>query len=639
MQLDETHVAIRVRTLSEIGDLSLLMIRRYPKAFFHAFFAGAAVWIIADLLLLGWLPNRFNSEDLFSGEGDTDRWRYMYWMSTLVFLQAPIAGVLTTYTLGQAIFDKQPTLRSAIGEVRRMFWPLLWTLGVRRLVIPAMIFAMLQWEQDADALLDFVIPTGLIFCAALIRSNRPFVPEMILLERCPLRSKDQHAITLKRRSKALHSPMSSDLGGRFITVSMTLLVLLACVYFALVWTRGIALGNWSADRFTMLVFFPLALWLIASLSVVVRLLGYLDARIRLEGWEVELAIRAEAIRQFGEDSMSVSLNPVRQIHREVKEVDQVNQTPAEGGEAPNINSAPAVETPNTSQPDHTGPPTENSEIESEKGTTTLLWVGWVIGLACCLASSSAAIASPTIRINTVAVVADTSVVSESVWYDAETNEVRAIELQDTRVDTKNRDSRWLNRPTPPPKPPAAPTPTASWWGDISFGNIIGWLLLACLVVGLVALLMYVFANSSFDFRPDTLSQSMVHSRTLDEQTKQRISELPAELRDTNVNPRSELERLIAAGDYDRAIIYLYGHQLLMLDRAGHLRLSRWKTNKQYVRESKQTDQEIGLQLNQTVDAFEHSYFGRHALSRERFEDLWQNNLQIEKALNVTGGSR
>ncbi|EMI58193.1 hypothetical protein [Rhodopirellula sallentina] len=638
MQLDETHVAIRVRTLSEIGDLSLLMIRRYPKAFFHAFFAGAAVWILADLLLLGWLPNRFDRQDIFAGEGDTDRWRYVYWMCTLVFLQAPIAGVLTTYTLGQAIFDKQPTLRSAIGEVRRMFWPLLWTLGVRRLVIPAMIFAMLQWGQEADALLDFVIPTGLIFCAALIRSNRPFVPEMILLERCPLRSKNENTITLKRRSKALHSPMSSDLGGRFITVSMTLLVLLACVYFALVWTRGIGLGNWSADRFTMLVFFPLSLWLIASLSVVVRLLGYLDARIRLEGWEVELAIRAEAIRQFGEDSMSVPLNPVRQVHRQTK--DKASQPHPDGAaEASDIDPAPAVEPPGTPQQDQTGNPAENIQIESGKGTTTLLWVGWVVGLACGLASSSPVIASPPIRMPIVAVVADTAIVSESVWYDAEAKEVRAIELQDTRVDTENRDSRWLNRPKPPPKPPAAPTPTTSWWGDISFGNIIGWMLLACVVVGLVALLMYVFANSSFDFRPDALSQSVVHSRTLDEQTKQRISELPAELRDTNVNPRSELERLIAAGDFDRAIIYLYGHQLLMLDRAGHLRLSRWKTNKQYVRESKQTDQEIGLQLNQTVDAFEHSYFGRHSLTRERFEDLWQNNLQIENALNMTGGSR
>ena len=34
----------------------------------------------------------------------------------------------------------------------------------------------------------------------------------------------------------------------------------------------------------------------------VRLLSYLDTRIRLEGWEVELAIRVEAMRQFGEDA-------------------------------------------------------------------------------------------------------------------------------------------------------------------------------------------------------------------------------------------------------------------------------------------------------------------------------------------------
>jgi hypothetical protein len=44
---------------------------------------------------------------------------------------------------------------------------------------------------------------------------------------------------------------------------------------------------------------PLALWTVVALSIFVRFLCYLDARIRLEGWEVELAVRAEALRQRG----------------------------------------------------------------------------------------------------------------------------------------------------------------------------------------------------------------------------------------------------------------------------------------------------------------------------------------------------
>ena len=87
MQLDRTHVAIRVRTLSEIGDLSLVMIRRYPEAVFQAFFLGAAFWIVADLLLLGWLPLQSPREDVFGDDSSGDQFRYLFWMATLVFLQ------------------------------------------------------------------------------------------------------------------------------------------------------------------------------------------------------------------------------------------------------------------------------------------------------------------------------------------------------------------------------------------------------------------------------------------------------------------------------------------------------------------------------------------------------------------------
>ncbi len=44
------------------------------------------------------------------------------------------------------------------------------------------------------------------------------------------------------------------------------------------------------------IFYPLALWLTVSYFTVVRFLGYLDLRIRREGWEVELMMRAEQMR-------------------------------------------------------------------------------------------------------------------------------------------------------------------------------------------------------------------------------------------------------------------------------------------------------------------------------------------------------
>ena len=84
------------------------------------------------------------------------------------------------------------------------------------------------------------------------------------------------------------------------------------------------------------------------------------------------------------------------------------------------------------------------------------------------------------------------------------------------------------------------------------------------------------------------------------------------------------------GAYDAAILCLFGHQLLLLDRRGILRLSRGKTNSRYVAESKRESPETATLLRATADAFEASYFGRHTPTPEAFANLWQANEQLEK---------
>jgi hypothetical protein len=50
------------------------------------------------------------------------------------------------------------------------------------------------------------------------------------------------------------------------------------------------------DWFKLQVLYPFCLWLVVAFLSVVRFLSYLDLRIRHEGWEVELLMRAEAQR-------------------------------------------------------------------------------------------------------------------------------------------------------------------------------------------------------------------------------------------------------------------------------------------------------------------------------------------------------
>ncbi len=316
MQLDQTHVVIRLRTLSEIGDLAMVMIRRYPSSLLIGFVAGALPWAIANGFLIGWIPVVEAGYGLDDEEAMVEICRYLTWMALLVVLQAPAAGVMTTIFLGQAVFEQQPTWAVVFGEAKRQFGRWFVALGVVRLAIPTMLLLLIRWGQPVSGFWDVLVPVAVMIWVLIVRGSRPFLPEILVLEQCPLRGGGESVITARRRSKSLHGPMASDLSGRFLAVALVLSLLFLSVLYTLIWARGISIGNWSfLDLSVLLVVYPLALWIVAGISVLVRLLNYLDTRIRLEGWEVELAVRAEAIRQFGDHTPATQLqhSPTDQV--------------------------------------------------------------------------------------------------------------------------------------------------------------------------------------------------------------------------------------------------------------------------------------------------------------------------------------
>jgi hypothetical protein len=52
----------------------------------------------------------------------------------------------------------------------------------------------------------------------------------------------------------------------------------------------------NQSRFKLELVYPACLWLVVMFLAVVRFLSYLDLRIKHEGWEVELLMKAEALR-------------------------------------------------------------------------------------------------------------------------------------------------------------------------------------------------------------------------------------------------------------------------------------------------------------------------------------------------------
>ena len=74
-------------------------------------------------------------------------------------------------------------------------------------------------------------------------------------------------------------------------------MLLTASFFATLFClHGMFFDHCALTLTTLSIFTPLSMWATATFLAVVRFLSYLDVRIRQEGWEVELRLRAEGAR-------------------------------------------------------------------------------------------------------------------------------------------------------------------------------------------------------------------------------------------------------------------------------------------------------------------------------------------------------
>ena len=82
------------------------------------------------------------------------------------------------------------------------------------------------------------------------------------------------------------------------------------------------------------------------------------------------------------------------------------------------------------------------------------------------------------------------------------------------------------------------------------------------------------------------------------------------------------------GNYGEAIIYLFSHELVELDRANLIRLAQGKTNRQYLREAR-THEPLRAILEHTMVTFEGVFFGRQPLDRAGFESCWRQLAEFD----------
>lgn len=213
-------------------------------------------------------------------------------------------------------------------------------------------------------------------------------------------------------------------------------------------------------------------------------------------------------------------------------------------------------------------------------------------------------------------------VRRAVWYDPETKGYAPPKIgpeRDSEIRTGGKVSQVKVRGT-----------GKSWWDWFSnwnwgganfFSSFFSWTMLviiaSVLVIAVVALLFYTFR----DYLPQG-SAAKVAKRGL-EIDMARVEELPFDVRAMTMDPLAAAQRLMRAGNYDAAIVYLYGYMLLALDQARKLHLQKGKTNRMYLRELNRVDGgPVRPIVESTMLAFEQVYFGKHSLSAEHFQLVW-----------------
>ena len=266
MQLDNIRIAIRERDLLDILDLSLRVVRSHAMPLILASLAGCLPVAVFNAWLLSDVAARI---DL-----DVDApWGYFGRMLMLYFWLIPLATAPVTLLLGQVLFQQQPDARRIAAE----FWQSLPQLMLFQLIVRGLLtvpvvtwlFPLMGW---------------------------PYLNEVILLERNRLRRRTGQGLSTYRRSKALHSGSSGDFFARWIASVLVGVGLIAALWLTLWFVRISLWSDVTFDREMYTFYLPIALWTVASYFAVVRFLSYLDLRIRREGWEIELRLRAEAAK-------------------------------------------------------------------------------------------------------------------------------------------------------------------------------------------------------------------------------------------------------------------------------------------------------------------------------------------------------
>ena len=167
-------------------------------------------------------------------------------------------------------------------------------------------------------------------------------------------------------------------------------------------------------------------------------------------------------------------------------------------------------------------------------------------------------------------------------------------------------------------------------GWLTFFNSLIWVIISAIVIAIAGILIWMYLK--MDKR--TSNSGEFEDYDNEKMVAERIKQLPFELkRDQPGNLAEQAKQHAQSGNYGRAMMFLFSHVLLSLDRNELIQLKRGKTNRQYLRELRQHS-DLSNYYQKVMIPFEDAFFGDHRISESRFDDCWNELQNFESNVNV-----
>ena len=210
------------------------------------------------------------------------------------------------------------------------------------------------------------------------------------------------------------------------------------------------------------------------------------------------------------------------------------------------------------------------------------------------------------------------------WYDAEKDAIDRIDVKPPRVGLWE----WF----------LDLFPDWNWGFSLGGGGSGGGLatflrVLAFGMIVVVALVLVFFLVRAFNKR-ENIEPARGAGGSADEEAegRRRIEALPFQLAADMSNLLEAARHYRDRGEFGEAVKYLFSYQLVQLDRYNLIRMTRGKTNRQYLRELGR-GHNLWPHVEETMTAFEDFFFGNRAIRRPQFEACWSRITHFDTQLS------